>query len=249
MRQCRYGALLCMTLAGLALTIPVSASDSMLEVGPFSRAQPGGDWPPGWRPLTFKKIDSHTRYQLVRDGDTVVVKARASASAAGLVRELSVDAREYPILSWRWKVENILQAGDVHRKDGDDYPARLYITYRYDPQRVSAWERAKYEAAKFFYGVYPPLRSINYIYESHAPVGTIVPNAYTDRVRMIVVRSGRAELGRWIQEERDLYADYRAAFNEEPPQISGIAIMTDTDNTGESATAYYGDIVLKRRAP
>jgi hypothetical protein len=78
-------------------------------------------------------------------------------------------------------------------------------------------------------------------------VGTAVPNPYTEQVHMIVIESGSAKLNTWITEERNVYEDYKRAFGEEPPMISGIAIMTDTDNTGESAEAYYGDIVLKRR--
>ena len=74
-----------------------------------------------------------------------------------------------------------------------------------------------------------------------------MPNAYTGRVKMIVIESGPSQLGRWIDERRDLRADYRQAFGDQPPTISGVAIMTDTDNTGESATAYYGDIVFESK--
>jgi hypothetical protein len=74
----------------------------------------------------------------------------------------------------------------------------------------------------------------------------MVPNPYTDRVIMIVVESGEAKLNQWVKEERNIYEDYKKAFKEEPPAISGIAIMTDTDNTGESVTAFYGDIIFKK---
>jgi hypothetical protein len=74
----------------------------------------------------------------------------------------------------------------------------------------------------------------------------MVPNPYTDRVMMFVVESGEAKLNQWVVEERNIYEDYKKAFGEEPPMISGVAIMTDTDNTGESVTAYYGDIVFKK---
>jgi hypothetical protein len=74
----------------------------------------------------------------------------------------------------------------------------------------------------------------------------MVPNPYTDRVMMFVVESGTTKLNQWVNEERNVYEDYKKAFGEEPPMISGVAIMTDTDNTGESATAYYGDIFSKK---
>ena len=73
-----------------------------------------------------------------------------------------------------------------------------------------------------------------------------MPNPYTDRSMMLVVESGDKNLDEWISEKRNIYADYRKAFNDEPPMISGVAIMTDTDNTGESATAYYGDILFRK---
>jgi hypothetical protein len=99
---------------------------------------------------------------------------------------------------------------------------------------------------KLLYGEYPPLAAINYIWESKAPVGTMVPNPYTDRVMMFVVESGSAKLHQWVNEERNVYEDYKKAFGEEPPMISGVAIMTDTDNTGESAIAYYGNILFSK---
>lgn len=156
---------------------------------------------------------------------------------------------EYPWLQWRWKIAHLLEKGDVHSQQGDDYPARLYITFAYDPTRLSIFQKLKYEAVKLLYGDYPPLAAINYIWDGRTPAGTIVPNAYTDRVRMIVVESGSARLNQWVTETRNLYEDYRQAFGEEPPPISGVAIMTDTDNTGESATAHYGDIVFKKDPP
>jgi hypothetical protein len=141
---------------------------------------------------------------------------------------------------------NILKNGDVRRMEGDDYPARIYITFEYDPSKLSFFEKAKYKAIRSLYGEYPPLAAINYIWESKARVGTMVPNPYTDRVIMFVIESGSAKLDQWVNEERNVYEDYKKAFKGEPPMISGVAIMTDTDNTGESATAYYGDAIFKK---
>ena len=223
-------------------------SSARVEIGTFSAATPDGPWPDGWKPLTFPKIPQHTRYSLVKDGDAVAVKAASQASSSGLTKEILIDPKEYPIIQWQWKVSSVLKRGDVAKKEGDDYPARIYVTFQYDSQKVSLFGKAKYEAAKLIYGRYPPLGAINYIWESRAPVGTSVPNPYTDQVHMIVVESGQAKLNTWITEERNVYEDYKRAFGEEPPMISGVAIMTDTDNTGESAEAYYGDIVLKKRS-
>jgi hypothetical protein len=234
-------------LALLNLSRNVSAQlQNVIEVGKFSAAAVGQALPDGWKPLIFKKIEKHTTYTLVKDNGIVVIKAVAEASASGLTREIKINSKEYPIVQWRWKVDNILKKGDVHKKEGDDYPARIYITFEYDPSKLSFFEKAKYKTIKLWYGQYPPLAAINYIWESKAPAGTMVPNPYTDRVMMFVVESGADKLNQWVVEERNIYEDYKKAFGEEPPMISGVAIMTDTDNTGESATAYYGDILFKK---
>jgi Protein of unknown function (DUF3047) len=218
----------------------------VIEVGKFSAGQVANGLPNGWKPLTFKKIERHTVYSLVKDGDTEVVKAVAESSASGLAREIKINPKEYPIVEWRWKVSNILKKGDVHIKEGDDYPARIYITFEYDPSKLGFFEKAAYKMGRLLYGEDLPLAAINYIWESKAPMGTMVPNPYTNRVIMIVVESGETRLNQWVNEERNIYEDYKKAFGQEPPMISGVAIMTDTDNTGESATAYYGDILFRR---
>jgi hypothetical protein len=165
------------------------------------------------------------------------------------MRRITVDPREYPIVQWRWKVANVLEKADIHRKEGDDYPARIYIAFEYDPDKLGLSDRIKYGITRMLHGEYPPHGVINYLWASKAPVGLVVPNAYTDRSMMIVVQSGVENLNAWVEEERNLYYDYKKAFNEEPPMISGVAIMTDTDNTGESATAYYGDILFRKDRP
>ncbi len=221
-------------------------SSEIIEVGKFSAATVGRGLPDGWKPLTFKKIEKHTTYTLVEEDNALVVKAVAEASASGLTREIKINPKEYPIVKWRWKVTNVLKKGDVRRKEGDDYPARIYITFEYDSSKVSLFEKAKYEGIRVWYGRYPPLGAINYIWESKSPIGTMVPNPFTDRVMMFVVESGPSKLNQWVNEERNIFEDYKKAFGQDPPMISGIAIMTDTDNTGESATAYYGDIFFKK---
>jgi hypothetical protein len=233
-------------LALVFTTWAYADTPAILEVGKFSSAPEGDRLPDGWKPLTFPKIERHTIYKVVKDDGIAVVKAASEASASGLTREIKVNLAEYPILRWRWKVSNVLKKGDVTRKEGDDYPARIYVTFEYDAARVRFFEKAKFEAYKLIYGRYPPIAAINYIWVSKAPKGTIVPNPFTDRAKMIVVESGPTLLNQWVEEERNLYEDYQQAFAEAPPLVSGVALMTDTDNTGESAMAYYGDISFRQ---
>lgn len=226
----------------------VAESPPVIEVAKFSNGTVGQAMPDGWKPLTFKKIPKQTLYELVKDGARVVVKAMSDASASGLTKEVRIDPKEYPIIRWRWRVENLLKRSDVNRKDGDDYPARLYVTFEYDPEKTSFSKRLKYKAGRAIFGEIP-IGALNYIWETKTQIGTIVENAYTNFAQMIVVESGPEKVGTWVDEERNIYEDYKRAFGEEPPMINGVAIMTDTDNTKEEATAYYGDIVFQKSVP
>jgi len=243
---------LTLSLAGvflMALTVSAvlpAESQSVLEVGKFSAATEGTTLPAGWKLLTFPKIPRHTKYTLVKDDGIVAVKAVSESASSGLTREITINPREYPIVQWRWKVANVLSKGDVFRKEGDDYPARLYITFEYDPSRVGFFEKAGREAYRMIYGQQLPLGAINYIWESKAPVGTVTPSTYTKQSMMFVLESGKEKLNAWVSEERNVNEDYKKAFGDEPSMINGVALMTDTDNTRETATAYYGDIVFKK---
>ena len=236
-------------LLGLGLLIAPTClwaqNPPLLEVAKFSAGQAGPSLPEGWKPLTFKKVPKQTAYEMVKDGDVVVVRAVSQASASGLTREVKVDPKEYPIIQWRWKVENLLKHSDVARKDGDDYPARLYITFEYDPDKVSFGRKLKFKAGQAIFGDIP-IGALNYIWETNAPVGAILDNAYTDFAKMVVVESGPQKVGQWVDEARNIYEDYKKAFGEDPPMINGVAIMSDTDNTKETAIAYYGDIQFVR---
>lgn len=225
--------------------IAPGSDPAALSVGRFSDLNPG-DPLDGWEPLTFSRIDSHTRYRLVEDEGRTVLRADSRAAASGLIRKMAVDPTHYPILTWQWKVGNVLEKGDVTRKSGDDYAARIYIAFAEDPQRRSVWHRAKTRAVKMIYGTEAPAAALAYVWGNRAEVGSFHPNAYTDRVQMIVVDSGSAHLNQWRAYRRDVVADFRLAFGADPPRISGIGLMTDTDDTGESATAWYGDITLSR---
>ena len=227
-----------------------TGAEEILKVGDFSHAAVSPDrLPENWKPLTFKKIDKHTTYEVVEEDGTAVIRADCRASASGLIRKIRIDPRAYPVIQWRWKITGVYQKGDVTRKSGDDYPARIYIAFEYDADRVGFLEKAKFETARILYGEYPPIGAINYIWGSRAPAGTRVPNPYTDRVMMIVVESGPEKAGTWVTEERNIYRDYVDSFGQPPPMISGVAIMTDADNTGEATTSFYGDIVFKTDTP
>jgi hypothetical protein len=183
-----------------------------------------------------------TRYSLVEDAGVVVVKAEAEQSMSALVHKVRVDVRRFPLLRWQWKIASPVKSADMTSWDGDDYAARLYVMFNYPVEKLSFGMRMKLQLAEAMVGTSIPTAALNYIWDNRNPVGTLQANTHSDRSRMIVLRSGAAQAGQWVTETRDLAADFRAAFGEEAPEVVAVVIATDTDNTGETAKAWYGDI-------
>ena len=175
----------------------------------------------GWEPKSFSGV---TDYRLVQEQNRTVVKAVSNASASGLVKKMAFDPRQYRYLRWSWKIAGTIKGGDETSRRGDDYAARVYVIF----------------AGRFFWQT----KAINYIWANKLAKGKSLPNAFTANAQMLAVESGNEKAGQWLSEQRDLLADYRALFGEEPQRAAAIAIMTDTDNTGGSAEAWYGEISL-----
>lgn len=222
----------------------------LLLVSPLLMAEPVPEFSKidsleeGWEPLNFPDIESHTRYELVTLDGKQVVKAETADSASGMITMIRVDPAERPILRWRWKVSNVYEKGNARRKNGDDYPARIYVAFEFEPEKAGFFERMKRKAVEALFDAQLPGNALNYIWASRLEAGTIVANPFSDKTMMVAVDSGSDQTGKWVTVERNVLEDYREAFGEEPPTIVGIGIMSDSDNTGESATAWYGDIQL-----
>ena len=217
-----------------------------IMVGDFSSSDAGRHLPAGWQEHNFSKIPERTHYESVIEGERVVIKAQSRSSASGLIRRIEIDPNEYPIIEWRWKIDGILKKGDARLKAGDDYAARVYLFFAYDPSLLPLAERIKYNTIKLLRGEYPPSAVLNYIWANKVPINTLIPSPYTKRSMMVAIQSGEGQAGQWAREERNILVDFREAFKAEPPMITGVAIMTDSDNTGESATAWYGDIIFRK---
>jgi Protein of unknown function (DUF3047) len=228
----------------LLFSYQIDAGAEELIIGGFSRLEPGPGLPEHWEKLTFPKIERQTSYAIVLDRDRTVIRAISDASASGLIRYYQGPTEKYPWIVWQWKIDHVLKKGDVSSRQGDDYAARVYVAFEFSPEGKSWWQRLRYKTANRVAGGRLPGSALNYIWANKATVGTMVDNPFTDQTKMIVLECGNAHAGQWMAEKRNLVADYRAAFGKNPPPIMGIAIMTDTDNTGESTTAYYGDIRL-----
>lgn len=230
--QCTAAALL-IWLPGMLL-----ASDS------FSESFASLD---AWAPLTFPKIEAHSTYRITETDAGSVLRAESDASASGLVSKQTIDVYEHPRLSWRWRVENIYENTNAQAKAGDDYPIRIYVLFDYDPDNASFRQRVQYRAAHLLYGEYPPHSTLNYVWASAEDAPDIYPNPYTDRARMIPLQRGAVRVGEWVEQSVHIVEDYRRAFGEDPPAIARIAIMNDSDDTGEAAVSYVDWIKSEER--
>ncbi|MDD2735464.1 MAG: DUF3047 domain-containing protein [Desulfuromonadaceae bacterium] len=175
----------------------------------------------GWEAKSFK---GKTDYRLVKEDSRTVVKATSHGSASGMIRKISFQPSKHRYLRWSWKIADTIKNGDEKLKSGDDYAARVYVVF----------------TGRYFW----QMQAINYIWANKLAKGLTVPSAYSANSKMVAVESGNGRAGQWLTEERDVFADYRTLFGTDPPEAEAIAIMTDTDNTGGSAEAWYGDITL-----
>jgi len=219
-----------MLLLTFAAAFPIQAEEVFLDEQFVSLEQ--------WEPFYFPKIESHSSYDTITHDGVPCLIAVSSNSASALLLNKKFNVYEFPNIAWRWKVENIYVKGDSSRKDGDDAPVRLYVLFEYSPEDASLGKRIKYEVAKLFYGEYPPHSSLNYIWANKKQSFPHIPNPYSDQAMMIPVTSGQEDVGTWQEYRKNIITDYRAAFGEDPPPMASVGIMSDSDNTGESATAY-----------
>ena len=172
----------------------------------------------GWKTQSFQGM---TIYRLVSQDGRQVLEATSHGTASGLVRELRVDLEKLPYLNWSWRVDDVLTEIDERTKAGDDYPARVYAIVS---GGIAFWRT----------------RTLIYVWSSRQPVGSTWENAFTGNARVMALQSGRVT--GWVTEQRDVRADFNRCFNDDITFIDAVAIMTDTDNSKQEATAWYGDI-------
>lgn len=207
---------------GNTLIIPLALA-LMVSTGPATAAQirilADADLD-GWE---SKEFAGQTHYEAVVLDGKAVVRAHSKSGASGRFLKKEIDLAATPYLNWRWRVENRLNGNAEREKSGDDYPARLYVVV---------------SGGVFFWRT----RAVNYVWSSQQAPGSHWPNAFTSNAQMLAVRGPEAALGQWHVEKRNVREDFEKLFGSDITEINAIAFMTDTDNTGQEATAYYGEI-------
>jgi hypothetical protein len=203
----------------------------------------------GWRPLRLRGHDRDTDYQLHTEGPSPFIQAQADGTMSALLCRVSIDPAKWPVMSFRIRAEQFPRDADLHERKGDDFAVRIYVMFDYDVNKLPFTERMKVKLARAYYGEAMPAAALNYVWDERHPPGTTAWNAFSHRIRMVVVESGAQHLGQWITVTRDVAEDFQAAFDEAPPHIIGIAVATDADNTHSQARGAFGEIVFHAAKP
>lgn len=238
-RPLRSAATLTLLATAWVASFATSAA-AATDVGRFERASPTPPAP--WQEIRFDTAVPATRYRIRPWDGAMAIEADAEASMSLLARPVRIDLQATPVLCWRWRIENRLDKADLRSRAGDDYAARVYLGFRLPPASLGLVTRAGLALARARHGEHVPDAALNYVWDNRHPVGTEAPNAYTERTRMIVLRSDEAPIRRWQEERRDIAADATTAFGEAGVELTLIAVATDTDNTGERAQAGFADL-------
>ena len=214
------------TILLLAALVPHAISVAYAQTpNPEIRAAFDDGWMDRWKDIRL--AGRANRFTVVDEGDGPVLMARSDGAASALWYRLDIPPTDGSLLAWRWKVASPIPENLLEReKRGDDYAARLFVIFNAEPFSREA-------------------RAICYVWASGEPVGSTFRNPYYSNVQTVVLRSGDGQAGEWVAEEREFIRDYVEAFGELPEYISAVAVMLDTDNTKQGATAWFDDIVLR----
>lgn len=177
-----------------------------------------------WQEKIFKNKVLY-RVEPKREGGYLLAKSDKACS--GIFYKIKFNPKEYPLVSWKWKVITFPDKDRAKKTYGgwlerDDYAARVYIIF---PAFI-----------------FTNTRAIEYIWDETLPEGTILTSPYWHNIKLMVIESGRKNIGQWVLAERNIYEDYRRAFRAKAGGVGAIALMTDTDNTLSTAEALYKEI-------
>ncbi len=217
------------------------------ELPKFSAETARNGMPNGWNFYRIAPFKKNTVYRLENYQGKTVLSANSKTSASGLAVKLRPRQASNLLLQWEWKALNPIVNADNADGYADDAPLRILVAFDGNKSKLPLKEKMTFEMANLISGQEMPYATLMYIWSGKSPVDTIITNAHTSRIKMIVVDSGWDNLGQWHKHQRDLAADYKRAYGEAPGEVIGIALLTDTDNTKPETRAFYGDIELIRK--
>ncbi|MFQ5828723.1 MAG: DUF3047 domain-containing protein [Candidatus Methylomirabilia bacterium] len=222
----RLGGLLGGVLAGLWAVALWAGGASVLVEDWSTHAVGARGIPEGWK---GGQTWGNPAYEFIvaEEGSMKVLHLRSQGDSSTISKEVKVDVRETPILEWQWKALRLPTGADARSKDTDDQAIQLYVTWK----RFPSFARS---------------RIIGYVWDSAAPAGSVIKSQKTGMVTYVVMRSGVADLGRWLTETRNVYEDYKRIYGEEPDELDAVSITIDSDDTESSAETYVGAIRFRR---
>ena len=185
----------------------------------------------GWWVVSSFSVPS-TRYSSVGGG---IIKAESRGSRASLFRKVEEKERDFFVLSWRWKVSNVVRSAIETRKDRFDAAARVMVVFG----KASSWGLAGEGE--------PSGMKIEYIWANRLPRGKSLDHPGEKNTKVIVLESGDGKAGQWVDESRNIRKDYKDLFGANPASLLAIGIQTDTDHSNEMVTAYYSEPTLRKR--
>lgn len=195
-----------------------------------------------WSHQPLSKLKRDTVYTLAEEDGRTVLRGAANGSASLYVARLKQAAAVPASLNWRWKTDALVPGADNRDPRREDAPLRVIVAFDGDRASLPEAEQKRFRRAKTLSGQEPPYATLMYIWSDHVPPNTVIPSAHTSRLKMLVVASGARGLGSWQSVRRKLADDYRLAYGANPGQVLGVAVMTDTDNTGTRAVGEYADM-------
>ena len=219
------------------------------ELPKFSAETARNEMPNGWNFYRIAPFKKNTVYRLENYQGRTVLSANSKTSASGLAMKLRPRPANNLWLQWEWKALSAIPEADNAERYHDDAPLRILVAFDGNKSKLPLKEKMNFEMANLISGQEMPYATLMYIWSGKSPVDTIISNAHTSRIKMIVVDSGWENLSTWHKHQRDLAADYKRAYGEAPGEVIGIALLTDTDNTKSETRAIYGDIELVRKNP
>ena len=233
----------------LALLALLGNAFAQVPQVPAFSAMPAGLPAPPWRiaGLPGQKLPMTQLAIAHRDGRQVL-RVAADGSYGNLVLETE-GFRPGPaaLLRWSWSLEHGLAAGDLRTKAGDDVALKVCALFDMPLDGLSFGERTKMRMARSVSGERLPAATLCYVWDRLLPVGTLLPNAFSPRVRYLVVGSGDPQPGKWSSIERPLASDFQRAFGHEAssvPPLQALAVGADADNTGGRSLGHVGDVTL-----
>ena len=244
-------------VALLALAAP--ATGALAQATAASAANPLGlvafsSMPPGaparpWRVAALPKQSKPlTHFDIVSLSGKPVLQVQSDHAYGNLVFDAPPGLHPTALqLRWTWRLERGLEHSDLSTKAGDDTPLKVCALFDMALDGLGLGERTKLRIARSLSGEHLPAATLCYVWDRRLAVGAELPNAFSERVRYIVVTSGLARPGQWLQFERNLAADFMHAFGHETsalPPLLAIAVGADSDNTGGSSLGYIGDLSL-----